>query len=229
MAGGKFPITSRKVNKYVILTTYKGYLHVEPMPNLEDNSVFNAFDSTFNLFIMLGRKSQYHRMDGASSVAIEQYIITKPKVTVQYAPPTNHRTLQTERGIQTFKNHFISGSGHVDQEFPMFLWGEPLEQCEITMNSMIPYKPDPNISACHGIYRKPFDFKAHPVQRPGIKMLVFDPPDPREAWAPHGTEGFYIGPALKHCRCYRAWIPTTKAIRIADTAFFFPNPSTSRF
>jgi hypothetical protein len=36
-------------------------------------------------------------------------------------------------------------------------------------------------------------------------------------------DGWYVGPALEHYRCYKCYIPSTKnAIRIADTVEFFP-------
>ena len=41
-------------------------------------------------------------------------------------------------------------------------------------------------------------------------------------WAPHGVDGWYIGPAMDHYQCYRVWIPSTHAERIADTVQNFP-------
>ena len=35
--------------------------------------------------------------------------------------------------------------------------------------------------------------------------------------------GFYIGPALEHCRCFKCYVPATGVIRISDTVKFFPH------
>ena len=42
------------------------------------------------------------------------------------------------------------------------------------------------------------------------------------SWAEHGLVGYYVGPAHEHYRCYRIWIPATKAFRISDCCEWFP-------
>jgi hypothetical protein len=44
----------------------------------------------------------------------------------------------------------------------------------------------------------------------------------RGTWSPHAVDGWYLGPATKHYRCYRVWIWDTRAERIADTLSWFP-------
>ena len=39
----------------------------------------------------------------------------------------------------------------------------------------------------------------------------------------HGVDGWYIGPVREHYRCYRVYVPTTRAERVAKTVKFFPN------
>ena len=39
----------------------------------------------------------------------------------------------------------------------------------------------------------------------------------------HGVDGWYIDPARKHYRCYRVYVPTTRAECVAKTVQFFPN------
>ena len=41
-------------------------------------------------------------------------------------------------------------------------------------------------------------------------------------WAAHGTNGFYLGPAVDHYRCYRVFAHATKDQRISDTLAWFP-------
>lgn len=48
---------------------------------------------------------------------------------------------------------------------------------------------------------------------------------------PHGVAGFYLGPAIKHHRCFTLWSSATNAVRITDTLAWFldnlqlPSPS----
>ena len=68
-----------------------------------------------------------------------------------------------------------------------------------------------------------FDFNSSPLAPPGTKTVVHKTPDVRASWAPHGVCGFYIGPALEHCRCYKCYIPSSRRERISDTVEFFPS------
>jgi hypothetical protein len=47
-------------------------------------------------------------------------------------------------------------------------------------------------------------------------------PDQRKTWDPHAKEGWYIGPAPEHYRCYRVYMTETKAERISDTISWYP-------
>jgi hypothetical protein len=66
---------------------------------------------------------------------------------------------------------------------------------------------------------------------PGNKIIAHEKPDRRTSWDPHGVDGYYLGPALDHCRCYQVHITKTKGNRIVDTVEFLPAklamPSTS--
>ena len=63
-------------------------------------------------------------------------------------------------------------------------------------------------------------------------MIVHSKPSQRGSWDPHGVVGFYVGPVMDHYRCFRCYIPTTRAERISDTITFVsyhvPIPKISR-
>ena len=61
-----------------------------------------------------------------------------------------------------------------------------------------------------------------PLAPPGTKVLIHETPDQRRSWEPHDVDGWYIGPAREHYRCYRVYVPTTRAERVAKTVQFFP-------
>ena len=47
-------------------------------------------------------------------------------------------------------------------------------------------------------------------------------PEVRETWTPRATRGWYLGPAMRHYRCYCVGIVKTQAERFADTVALFP-------
>jgi hypothetical protein len=65
----------------------------------------------------------------------------------------------------------------------------------------------------------------------GTRIIAHEKPDQRASWDPHGLDGYYLGPALDHYRCYQVHITETKATRIVDTVEFstakLAMPSTS--
>ena len=68
-----------------------------------------------------------------------------------------------------------------------------------------------------------YNFKATPIAPPRMKMVVHQKPTQRGSWDPHGITSFHIGPAMEHYRCFKCYIPSTKAERITDTVTFLPH------
>ena len=50
--------------------------------------------------------------------------------------------------------------------------------------------------------------------------MIREKPHKRKTWAPHAIEGWYIGPAMEHFRCYKVFTTSTQAERITDTVKF---------
>jgi hypothetical protein len=57
---------------------------------------------------------------------------------------------------------------------------------------------------------------------PGTRIIAHETPSRRRTWAPHGQDGWYIGPGLDHYRCYTVYINKTRGERIVETVDFFP-------
>jgi hypothetical protein len=132
-----------------------------------------------------------------------------------------HRANAAERAIRTFKNHFIAGLCSTDKLFPLNLWDQLLPQAEITLNLLRTSRINPKLSAYTQISGA-FDYNATPLAPPGTKIVIHEKPSVRGSWAPHGLDGWYIGPALEHYQCYRVHVNNTNAERIGDTVEFFP-------
>ena len=57
---------------------------------------------------------------------------------------------------------------------------------------------------------------------PGTKVLMYNTPQTRGSWDPHGEDGWYIGIALIHYRCYHYYSTKTNSTRYVDTVELFP-------
>jgi hypothetical protein len=153
-------------------------------------------------------------------LALKNYL-TKQGITYQLAPPHIHLRNNAERAIKTFKNHFIAGLCSVDPNFPLKLWDKLLPQATITLNLLRKSQINPRMSA-YAQLNGHFDFNSTPLAPSGTRIIAHEKPDQRASWDPHGLDGYYLGPALEHYRCYQVHITKTKGTRIVDTVEFFP-------
>ncbi len=67
-----------------------------------------------------------------------------------------------------------------------------------------------------------FDFNKTPLAPLRTKALIYDYPASRASWAPHATDGFYVGPVPDHYRCLSFCIPATQRFRFSDTWRKYP-------
>ena len=118
-------------------------------------------------------------------------------INYQLVTPHVHQRNAAERAIRTFKNHFVAGLATTNKRFPLHLWDRLLEQAEITLNLLRPARNNPAKSA-YAIMNGEFDNNRMPLASPGTKVLVHEKPAVRGSWAPHGKEGWYVGPAIEH-------------------------------
>jgi hypothetical protein len=87
---------------------------------------------------------------------------------------------------------------------------------------------NPKLSAATHIFGQ-YDFNRAPMAPPGTMIIAYETPGRRRTWAPHGQDGWYIGPALEHYRCYTVYITKTRSNRIVETVEFFPHKFTLPF
>jgi hypothetical protein len=80
---------------------------------------------------------------------------------------------------------------------------------------------NPKLSASTHIYGQ-YDFNRGPMAPPGTRIIVHETPGSRRTCAPHGQDGWYIGPTLEHYRCYTIYVNKTRGERIVETVDFFP-------
>jgi hypothetical protein len=99
----------------------------------------------------------------------------------------------------------IAGLCSTDKSFPMHLWDRILPQAVTTLNILRTSRINPKLSAATHIFGQ-YDFNRAPLAPPGTRIIAHETPGRRRTWAPHGQDGWYIGPALEHYRCYTFYI-----------------------
>jgi hypothetical protein len=143
------------------------------------------------------------------------------QVEYQLAPPHCHCRNAAERAIRTWKNHFITGLASIDKQFPLHLWDQLIPQAVTTLNLLRQSRLNPRLSAdaqLNGIH----GFNRAPMAPPGTKVIIHEKPTQRGTWAPHGVQGWYLGPAPEHYTCHQVYVTKTAAERTSDTVEFFP-------
>jgi hypothetical protein len=160
-------------------------------------------------------------MDNECSKAVKKHIHSN-KMEIQLVPLHNHHINAAERAIRIFKEHFVAALATVDMLCPLQLWDEFLPQVKlVTLNLLRFSRCNPLISAYHKLYG-PFDFNKMPLAPLGTKVLIYNDPTTETLWAPHATDGFYVGPGINYYQCLRFYIPSTRCFHFSDTWQLYP-------
>ena len=220
---GRFPTTSNRGNKYlmVLYDHDSNAILAEPLKSRSASELVRATTSLHRYLSERGLKPTFQVLDNECPDSLKQFFRTHD-VSFQLVPPYIHRTNAAEKAIGCFKDHFIAGLCSLDPSFPLHLWDRLIPQATLTLNLLRTSNINPRLSS-EAQLNGSFDFNRTPLAPPGTKVLVYDTPDHRRTWAAHGIDGWYIGRAPEHYRCYRVYIPKTRAERTAKTVDFFPH------
>jgi hypothetical protein len=104
----------------------------------------------------------------------------------------------------------------------MHLWDRILPQAVMKLNMLRTSRINPKLSPAIHIFVQ-HDFNRAPLAPPGTRIVAHETPGKRKTWAPHGQDGWYIGPALEHYRFYTVYITKTRSRRVVETVEFFPH------
>ena len=223
---GRFPYKSFTGAEYMLIMfcVDANYIHCETMSARTGKAYTRAYQEGIDFFTERGITVRWERLDNETSKELTK-AARKLRITIQYLPPHNHRASKAERAIQTWRDHFISILCMTDPDYPMGAWDELVNQAEFTLNLLRGSRTTPTRSAwahLHGNVK----FTQTPIAPAGTKVVVFETPEQRASWATHGVDGFYVGPALQHYRCYKVYVTKTKRTRIAETLLWHPHSVT---
>jgi hypothetical protein len=226
---GRFPVVSSKGNKYIMIL-YDDDINAILAQPIEDRTapeLLKAFQVMEQELVARGLTPKLMKLDNEASKLLKTYL-HQQYITFQLVPTYSHRRNSAERAIRSFKDLLIAGLCSTDKSFPMHLWDRLLPQAVITLNMLRTSRINTKLLAATHIFGQ-YDFNRAPMAPPGTRIIAHKAPSRRRTWAPHGQEGWYIGPALEHYRCYMVSITKTRGDRIVETVEFSPKKSHYHF
>jgi hypothetical protein len=191
-----------------------------PLRSRSEHDLVAAYTSLHQYLVDRGLKPQLQHLDNEAPGGLKQFM-TQQGVQYQLVPPHNHRRNVAKRAVSTFKDHSIAGLSTTDKNWPMHLWCRLIPQALLTLNLLRQSRLNPRLSA-EAQLNGTFDFNATPLAPPGTRVIMHEKSTVRRTFAPHGTGGWYLGPAREHYQCYRLYNSKTGHERINDTVEFFP-------
>jgi hypothetical protein len=217
---GIFPVVSSKGKKYImILYDYdSNAILAQPIKYRTAPELLRAFRVMEQELVARGLQPKLMKLENEASKLLKMYL-HQQNITFQLVPPYSHRRNSAERAIKSFKYHLIARLCSTDKSFPINLWDRLLPQAVITLNMLRTSRINPKLSAATHIYGQ-YDFNRAPMAPPVTIIIANETPNRRRTWAPHGQDGWYIGPALEHYRCYTVYITKTRAERVVETVDF---------
>jgi hypothetical protein len=207
---GKFPTTSSRGNKYLMVLYYidGSYIMLEPMKSRQENEMIRAHKALIERLKAQGFYPKKQMLDNEISKTYEKAIKEQGIEEVERVPKEAHRRNAAEKAIQTAKNHIKAILAGCDDSFPMHLWDRLLPQAELTCNLIRPANANPNISAYQYLYGN-HDYDKHPIHPLGCKVQAFNDTKTRRSWEENSKDGYYVGTSLKHHRTYNVWVKAT--------------------
>ena len=168
---GRFPVTSRRGTAYLHVSTWRGYVHIEPQRTKSASDHVLSFSNSINFYKAKGNvRISIQRLDNETSAELDAYLRDHVDI-IQHVPPHQHRANKAERAIRDVKNHIIACLATTDTDFPLHVFDELLPQMEITLNLLRPFALNSSMSAYEGLYGDTYDFAAHPIAPLGTRVL----------------------------------------------------------
>jgi hypothetical protein len=157
--------------------------------------------------------------DNEASADFKRVITETWRAKFQLVLPDMHPRNKAKQMICHFKDHFLSIFAGVDATFLPSLWDLLLPQAKLTINLLRQATANPKILAWE-YFNGPFDFNKTPLAPVGCRVLIHAKPGTRRSWDYRAKQGFYVGPALDHYRCFELVKSETKQKVISDTVQF---------
>ena len=193
----------------------------KPLKTRQASELTTARTSLHDQLQSNGYAPELHILDNECSDELKK-AFKKYSVGFQRVPPHVHQRNAAERAIQTWKYHFCSGLATCDPKLPLTELDLLMSQADITLNLLRPSYRQPNLSV-YACLNGTFNFNQSPLAPPGTRVVVHITPAQRPNMGPHGGDGWYVGPSIKHYRCHKCYIPSTFGVCNTLTIDWFPH------
>jgi hypothetical protein len=170
----------------------------QPIKDRTAHELLKSFQFMEQELLARGLKPKLMKLDKEASKLLKNYLYQQG-ITFQLVPPYSHIRNSAERAFRSFTDHLIAGLCSTYKSFPMHLWDRILPQAVMALNMLIISILNPKLSAATHIFGQ-HDYNRAPMAPPGTRIIAHETPGKRKTWAPHGQDGWYIGPALEHYR-----------------------------
>ena len=193
---------------------------MEPLKSRKSKCIVEACNTCHRRLTECGFTAELVRLDDEISKDLIT-AIENNNPDCQIASPGDHRTNPAENAVKHAEAHFKSVRACADPSFDPKDWDQLLLQTELTLNLSRPSKINPNVSACT-MTDGHCDHCRNPMVPAATQVVVHEHPAKRGTWSDCGVDGFHMQPAMKHCRNFQCFIPSTEAFRRSKTVDFFP-------
>ena len=141
---GRFPITSNRGSKYVVIFYIydANFFKSVPIKSRSKEELLRAYRLVYAYLTTWGFRPQLHKMDKLTSHNIKTFIC-KENTHLQYTPPNIHRFNLAEQEICKWKNHFLSGIAGLLKTFPIANRCRLTNQTDFTLNMLWPCCQNP--------------------------------------------------------------------------------------
>ncbi len=218
---GRIPVRACLGNQYVMIAyhTDENLIPQQAFQTKADTHRISAFNNIMERLAARGLLVDLNIRDNEASANFKGVITESWKTKFQLVLPDMHQRNKAERMIWHFKNHFLSILAGFNPTFMPYLWDLLSPQAKLTVNLLRQATFNPRISTWE-YFNGPFDFNKTPLAPVGCRVLIHAKPVTRRSWDYRAKQGFYIGPALDHYRCYKLVKLETKQKVISDTVKF---------
>eukprot|EP00804_Cyclotella_cryptica_P000722 CCRYP_001010-RA/>CCRYP_001010-RA protein AED:0.32 eAED:0.24 QI:0/0/0/1/0.5/0.66/3/0/551 len=166
-----------------------------------------------------GQLVEHQILDKEASKYYSHAIMQEWKATYQLVPPNVHRASAAEQAIGTFKARFLSILAGINPALPYYLWDKLLPQTELTLNLLRQSTLASAISAWES-FNGPLNYDATPLGPISCPVIIHNKASTQKSWDFRGRDGFSIGTALHHYRCFQVVDSATNCVVISDTVKF---------
>ena len=144
---GRFPVTSSKGNKYILVAYHydSNTVYAEPLKTRSGLDLTTAYQKLHSLLTNRGLRPHLNILDNECPNVLKNFM-REVKEKFQLVPPHIHRRNLAERTIRTFKEHFIAVLSSTHKDLPIHIRCRLLPHAILMLNLLQQYCMNPKLS-----------------------------------------------------------------------------------